>query len=92
MTTVSVPAIRPFEHDGRPVDVGDWISLTPIQAAALSYQGLVSLLAGEPPVTPVDAPTETPMSPQGTKARRARRATGTKRTNHYRRKDLRAAV
>lgn len=44
--TVTVPAIRPFEYDGRYVAAGESITTTPIEAAALAYRGMVSLSPG----------------------------------------------
>jgi hypothetical protein len=46
METVTVPVVAEFEHEGRAVYPGDEIAVAPVVAAALSRQGLVSIVAG----------------------------------------------
>jgi len=91
MQTVTVPALTNFEYDGHRVVTHELLTVSPLQAAILARQGLVSLLSGvsDGPVTPVAAvapapPVETQQSKQ-TKTKAARKRGG------YRRRDMRAA-
>ena len=43
MKLVRVPVIKAFEHQGRPVTVGQSLELTPLDAAILARRGVVSL-------------------------------------------------
>ena len=55
---VEVPVIKAFTHEGRAFTVGETITVSPIEAAALHRRGVVSLTRGyetkvvEPAVTP----------------------------------------
>jgi hypothetical protein len=44
---VTVPALTHFEHGGQSYRRGDQVTLAPIDAAALSRLGYVSLVVGE---------------------------------------------
>jgi hypothetical protein len=82
MATVTVPVIAAFAYHGRSLSIGDTVTVTPIEAAALARQGVVSIesgyqakvLASEPP-----------------KRRRGRpRKDGSTAPRNYRRRDLTA--
>lgn len=54
MTTVTVPAIVDFEHEGRMFRRGESITVAPLVASMLARQGAVSIASGYtvPVVTP----------------------------------------
>lgn len=52
---VSVPVAKTFFHEGRLVQRGERISLSPVEAAALHYQGFVSLSLGTKKENPAPA-------------------------------------
>jgi len=75
--TVTVPAIKAFEHDGRRFKVGDAVTVSPVVAASLAFSGVVSLLSGyrtcvmRAPETVLAVPVLTP--PAAAPPRRVRR-------------------
>jgi hypothetical protein len=80
-----VPVIKAFEFEGRRVRAGDRLTVSPVTAAALHFQGAVSLLHGDL------APTPAPIEPDPVIVAPAPVAKRTTRRT-YRRKDLRASA
>lgn len=77
--TVTVYAARAFEHSGRPVSVGDVLTVSPIEAASLNYRKLATL--NKPKAIPKAMTVEVEPEPEPQKPKRRRT---------YKRRDLRA--
>ena len=79
MQTVTVPVIAAFEHQGRSLQAGDTVTVAPVEAAALSRAGKVSIVGGyqHKALQPETDPTP----------RRRLRKDGTP-TRRYKRRDL----
>jgi hypothetical protein len=88
MHIVTVPAIRDFEFEGRRVRTGETVSVSPVTAAVLHFQGHVSLLHGEIP-DPLGADLDEPVAPVVAVAHPPRPRKPTKKRK-YQRRDLRA--
>lgn len=79
MRTVTVPAIAGFTFQGRAVEAGEWLTLTPLEAATLARQRRVSLTRGYqtrqivPATNPAPLPDPIPEPDPTQRRRRSRR-------------------
>lgn len=79
LSSVTVPAIKSFEHEGRSYQAGDPVSVPPVVALALSRKGYVSL-----------EPNPTYQTREVTADEPAPRRRGRPRKSEYQRRDMQA--
>lgn len=81
--SITVFVAKDFTHSGRPVKVGDRLTVSPIEAASLNYRKLATLTERSMAKAPLTSQMKAEPAPQPEPEKPKRRRT-------YKRRDLRA--